>query len=140
MQGRAVLAFDGGSLTDGVRYRLGRRDDAAIYQLRPVLWPHRNTGEPILAVWEQQTDALLPLEPEESDALLERLFEHLYRPEHQYVHEWAPDDLVLWDNHALQHSRPAVGVQEPRSLRRVCVGEDQDLSTFAARRAGKESA
>lgn len=135
LQGRAVLAAGSGSLTDGVRYQLGRCDDAAIYQLRPVLWAHRKTGEPILAVWEQQTDALMPLEPDESDALLERLFEHLYRPEHQYVHDWAPDDLVLWDNHALQHSRPAIGVQEPRSLRRVCVGEDQDLSVFAARRA-----
>jgi taurine dioxygenase len=140
VQGRAVLAFDNGSLTDGVRYRLGRVDDAVIYQLRPVLWPHRESGEPILAVWEQQTDALLPLDPQESDALLERLFQHLYRPEHQYIHEWAPDDLLLWDNHALQHSRPAVGVAEPRSLRRVCVGEDQDLSAFAALRAAKENA
>lgn len=140
VQGRSVLAFDSGSLTDGVRYRLGRCDDAATYQVRPLLWPHRSTGEPILAVWEQQTDALLPLDPEESDTLLERLFEHLYRPEHQYVHEWEPDDLVLWDNHALQHSRPAVGRQLPRSLRRVCVGEDQDLSIFAARRATKGDA
>jgi taurine dioxygenase len=140
VQGRAVLSFDSGSLTDGVRYRLGRCDDAAIQQLRPVLWPHRVTGEPILAVWEQQTDALLPLEPDDSDALLERLFGHLYRPEHQYVHEWAPDDLVLWDNHALQHSRPAIGRQEPRSFRRVCVGEDQDLAAFAALRANKGNA
>ncbi len=140
VQARAVLAFDNGSLTDGVRYRLGRCDDAAVYQLRPVLWPHRDTGEHILAVWEQQTDALLPLEPEESDALLGRLFEHLYLPEHQYVHEWAPADLVLWDNHALQHSRPAVGLAEARSLRRVCVGADQDLAAFAALRAGKQNA
>ena len=140
LQGRAVLAFDGGSLTDGVRYKLGRRDDAAVFQLRPVLWPHRITGEPILAVWEQQTDALLPLPPDESDSLLEQLFAHLYRPEHQYVHEWAANDLVLWDNHALQHSRPAVGVEEPRTLRRVCVGADQDLSIFAARRAEVEHA
>jgi taurine dioxygenase len=140
VQARAVLAFDNGSLSDGVRYRLGRCDDTPIYQLRPVLWPHRDTGEPILAVWEQQTDALLPLEPQESDALLERLFEHLYRAEHQYVHEWAPDDLVLWDNHALQHSRPAVGVQEARSLRRVCVGADQDLAAFATLRASKGNA
>jgi taurine dioxygenase len=139
LQSRAVLAFDGGSLTDGVRYRLGRRDDAAVFELRPVLWPHRTTGEPILTVWEQQTDALLPLEPHESDALLERLFEHLYSPVHQYVHEWAANDLVLWDNHALQHSRPAVGVEHPRTLRRVCVGADQDLSIFTARRA-KENA
>jgi taurine dioxygenase len=134
LQSRAVLAFDSGSLTDGVRFRLGRRDDSVAFQLRPVLWPHRSTGEPILAVWEQQTDALLPLAPDDSDALLEELFAHLYRPEHQYVHEWAPDDLVLWDNHALQHSRPEVGVQQPRSLRRVCVGVDQDLSIFAERR------
>jgi taurine dioxygenase len=140
VQARAVLAFDGGSLSDGVRYRLGRCDDAPIVQLRPALWPHRDTGEPILAVWEQQTDALLPLEPDESDALLERLFEHLYLPEHQYVHEWAPDDLVLWDNHALQHSRPAVGIQEARSLRRVCVGADQDLAAFATLRASKGNA
>ncbi len=140
LQGRAVLAFDSGSLTDGVRYRLGRCDDAAVHELRPVLWPHRDTGEPILAVWEQQTDALLPLPPQQSDALLARLFEHLYKPEHQYVHEWATDDLVLWDNHALQHSRPAIGVEQPRSLRRVCVGEDQNLSIFAAVRATKEKA
>jgi taurine dioxygenase len=140
VQGRAVLAFDSGSLTDGVRYRIGRRDDAVIHQLRPVLWPHRTTGEPILAVWEQQTDAILPLAPQESDALLERLFEHLYRPEHQYIHEWAANDLVLWDNHALQHSRPAVGIEQPRSLRRVCVGENQDLSLFATLKAAKENA
>jgi taurine dioxygenase len=135
LQGRAVLAFDGGSLTDGVRYRLGRRDDAVIQQLRPVLWPHRATGEPILAVWEQQTDALLPLAPAESDALLAELFAHLYRPEHQYVHRWRTNDLVLWDNHALQHARPRVGEDAPRSLRRVCIGEDQDLAAFAVARA-----
>ncbi len=135
LQARAVLAFDGGSLTDGVRYRLGRRDDAVIQQVRPVLWPHRSTGEPILAVWEQQTDALLPLGPEASDALLEELFAHLYRPEHVYVHHWRTNDLVLWDNHALQHARPPVGSDAPRSLRRVCVGEDQDLAAFAVARA-----
>ena len=136
LQGRSVLAFDGGSLSDGVRYRLGRRDDALAHQLRPVLWPHRQTGEPILAVWEQQTDAILPLAQDESVTLLEELFAHLYRSEHQYVHRWAPHDLVLWDNHALQHARPDVGTDRPRSLRRVCIGADQDLSICGQRRAG----
>ena len=135
LQSRCVLAFDSGSMTDGVRYQLGRRDDALAHQLRPVLWPHRVTGEPILAVWEQQTDALLPLNPDESTELLVELLSHLYRPDHQYVHQWAPSDLLLWDNHALQHARPAVGSEEPRSLRRVCVGANQDLSIFAAHRA-----
>jgi len=49
------------------------------------------------------------------------------------VHHWQPGDLLLWDNHALQHARPAVGVDQPRTLRRVCVGEAPDLSIFADR-------
>jgi TfdA family taurine catabolism dioxygenase TauD/penicillin-binding protein len=88
---------------------------------------------PILGVWEQQTDALLPLEPEASTALIERLFAHLYRPEHVYAHDWEVDDLVIWDNHAVQHSRSEVGAEKPRTLRRVSIGEKQDLSIFAQR-------
>ena len=93
----------------GVRVRLGRLDQSYPHFVRPVLWPHRVTGDPILGVWEQQTDALLPLPPDESTELIERLFSHLYRPEHVYVHDWKVDDLVIWDNQAVQHSRPNVG-------------------------------
>jgi taurine dioxygenase len=117
----------------GVRIQLGRLDESYPHECRPVLWPHRDTGEEILAVWEQQTDALLPLDPEDSTALIGELFAHLYRPEHVYVHHWTEGDLVVWDNHAIQHARPDIGVEHPRTLRRVCVGEDQDLSLFAAR-------
>lgn len=115
----------------GVRVREGRLDESYPNTLRPVLWPHRTSGEEILGVWEQHTDAILPLEPEASTALIEELFAHLYRPEHTYVHHWAPGDLVVWDNHAIQHGRPAVGTEVPRTLRRVVVGEPQDLSLFA---------
>lgn len=103
---------------------------------RPVLWPHRDTGAEILGVWQQQTDRLEPLAEHESRALLGELYAHLYRPEHIYVHRWAPGDLVLWDNHALQHGRPAVGTAEARTLRRVCIGATQDLSVFLRARGG----
>ena len=43
-------------------------------------------------------------------------------------------DLVIWDNHAVQHGRPEVGDREARTLRRVCVGPEQDLALFAGRR------
>jgi alpha-ketoglutarate-dependent taurine dioxygenase len=129
LQGRAVAAL-GGSLSDGIRYRTGRCDGVDPHQVRPLLWPHHASGEPILAIWHQQTDAVLQLAQEESVALLDELFAHLYQPAHVHVHRWQPHDLVLWDNHALQHSRPDVGVERPRSLRRVCVGQDQDLSVF----------
>jgi alpha-ketoglutarate-dependent taurine dioxygenase len=50
------------------------------------------------------------------------------------VHHWQVDDLVVWDNHAVQHSRPDVGQEHPRTLRRVSIGEAQDLTIFAPRR------
>jgi taurine dioxygenase len=114
-----------------VRVRAGRLDDSYPHQVRPVLWPHHRDGAPILGVWEQQTDGIVELDDAASTALVEELFAHLYRPEHRYAHRWAQGDLVVWDNHALQHARPEVGTEQPRTLRRVCVGLRQDLSIFA---------
>jgi taurine dioxygenase len=114
-----------------VRVRAGRLDESYPHEVRPVLWPHHRDGALILGVWEQQTDGIVELDDADSAALVEELFAHLYRPEHRYVHHWQPGDLVVWDNHALQHARPDVGTEQPRTLRRVCVGEAQDLSIFA---------
>ena len=133
LQARAAVDVTSEVREAGVRVDMGRLDATYPHALRPVLWPHRTTGEPILAVWQQQTDALLPLPDDESTELLHALFAHLYHPEHVMVHRWQPGDLLLWDNHALQHARPDVGVDEPRTLRRVCVGVAPDLSIFAAR-------
>jgi len=140
LQARAVVDVTSPEREAGVRIDLGRLDETYPHALRPVLWPHRLTGAPILAVWEQQTDALLPLPPDESTALIRELFAHLYRPEHVMVHHWQPGDLLLWDNHALQHARPDIGVDEPRTLRRVCVGTPPDLSIFAERIAARRAA
>jgi len=131
LEGRAVADLSPRSPGQaGIVYLDGRRDGVNPHFLRPVLWPHPATGEEVLAVWHQQTDAILPLRQEDSVALLSELFAHLYQPAAQYVHQWAEHDLVIWDNRALQHSRPYVGTTEPRTLRRISVGEDQDLSIF----------
>lgn len=118
-----------------VRVRAGRLDETYPHQIRPVLWPHHRDGTAILGVWEQQTDAIVDLGARASTELIEELFAHLYQAAHLYVHRWAPGDLLIWDNHALQHARPAVGDvdqgAEPRTLRRVCIGQPQDLTIFA---------
>lgn len=120
-----------------VRVRKGRLDESYPHALRPALWPHRATGAEILAITQQQTDAIVGLDPDESTALIEEVFAHLYRPDHVYVHEWVAEQLVVWDNHALQHSRPEIGLEQARTLRRVCVGRRQDLSVFATGYAGR---
>lgn len=118
----------------GVRVRMKRLDESYPHHVRPVLWRHWRTGAPLLSVNEQQSDAILGLPETESASLLEELFAHLYRPDHVYAHEWRKGDLILWDNQALHHSRPDVGVEEARTLRRISIGESPDLSMFAADR------
>ena len=81
---------------------------------------HPRTDEQLLYVSQQMTQSINDLSPEESEALLEALFEHLYREELLYEHEWRNHDLVAWDNIAIQHARPNVSLDGPtRTLRKL---------------------
>jgi hypothetical protein len=92
LEGRAVADLSPMSPgSAGTRYLDGRRDGVDPHFERPVLGPHPATGEEVL-------------------------FAHLYQPAFQYLHQWAAHDLVIWDNRALQHSRPHIGTTELRIL------------------------
>lgn len=70
---------------------------------------------------EQMTSAVLNAPPDEGEAFLTELYQHLYAPDNVYTHHWQPGDVIIWDNMALHHSRPAeVGTAE-RHLRRQCI-------------------
>lgn len=104
----------------------------------PVALPHPRTGDTVLYVSQQMTQAIDGLERDESEALLERLFAHLYRDELLYEHDWRNHDLVAWDNIAVQHARPNVTLDGPvRTLRKVYApvppkGANPKRPTFAA--------
>ena len=81
---------------------------------------HPRTGKTILYVSQQMTSGIADLSDNESEALLEELFEHLYRDGAVYEHDWRNHDLVAWDNIAIQHARPNVSLEGPvRTLRKV---------------------
>lgn len=90
---------------------------------RPAIMPHPVTGEAILYVSEMQTARIGSLPPEQSEALLRKLFGYLYAPGNVYEHRWHNGDLVIWDNLALQHSRPDLTGCVPRRLQRVAVAD-----------------
>ena len=86
----------------------------------PVALKHPRTGDTVLYVSQQMTQAIETLDRPDSDELLEELFSHLYRPEAIYEHDWRQHDLVAWDNIAVQHARPNVTLEGPvRTLRKV---------------------
>ena len=93
---------------------------------RPLFYPHPRTGEPLLLVSEMHSSHISGFSAEENEAMLRELFSQLLARENQYVHQWRKGDLVIWDNIALQHGRPAQekGMQElRRTLRRVVISD-----------------
>jgi taurine dioxygenase len=86
----------------------------------PIALRHHRTGRTLLYVSEQQTREIIGLEPAESEALLEELLAHLYKPAHVYEYQWRRHDFVIWDNLAIQHTRAYVPLDGPtRTLRKV---------------------
>jgi taurine dioxygenase len=91
----------------------------------PVRLIHPRTGDPILLVTEHHAERILEIDEAHSRAVLDRLFAVLYASEARYVHRWQPDDLLMWDNLAIQHARteearPSEGA---RALQRVALAE-----------------
>jgi taurine dioxygenase len=111
---RRRQAFDG--------QLLSLHREAVPTTLWPVARTHPRTGQTLLYLSQGTTQGLVGLDPEESEDLIERLFAYLYAPENVLAHEWRNGDLVIWDNHSVQHGRGEVTVDGPaRTLRKVAL-------------------
>jgi taurine dioxygenase len=90
----------------------------------PVCLRHPKTGRELLFVTAQHAARLIEVDEDRSAHLIRQLFDHIYRPEFEYAHDWQPHDLLVWDNLAMQHTRPRT--TEPsegsRVLQRVMLG------------------
>ena len=81
---------------------------------------HPRTGQTILYICEQMTKEIVGCSPDDSERLLDELFDHLYDPANQWSHPWRNGDLIVWDNIAIQHARQNVRTDGPaRTLRKV---------------------
>jgi taurine dioxygenase len=90
------------------------------FQETPLALSHPRSGYKILYVSEAMTQKILGISNEESDQLLATLFAHLYDPAKLWTYTWAEGDLIIWDNLAVQHSRPDIRTDGPvRTLRKV---------------------
>jgi taurine dioxygenase len=87
--------------------------------VRPLVGRHPRTGRSVLNANEMHTDRVVGLDPDESEALLAEVYAFLYADANVYRHEWQVGDLVLWDNIAVHHGRPAFPTSEERTLQRV---------------------
>lgn len=93
----------------------------------PVVITHPDTGRKALFVDRLMTSRIEGLDPEESDRVLNQLFDHAENPRFVYEHVWRMGDFVMWDNLCAIHGRTWFPKEEDRLLRR-CTVEGGPLS------------
>ena len=89
--------------------------------VHPVVRTHIETRRKALFLGRQGYGYVHGLSVEESDQLLEQVWQHMTKPEFIWEHAWRVGDVIVWDNRCLIHSRGAVGSGTRRVLRRVTV-------------------
>lgn len=96
-------------------------DPDAPQYVHPVARTHPETGRKALYVNRLMTDYIEGLSTEQSDEMLELLFDHSEREEFVYEHVWRVGDLLMWDNRCSMHARTDFDPAERRMLRRITV-------------------
>jgi taurine dioxygenase len=91
-----------------------------VENVHPVVLVHPGTGRKALYVNKGWTTRICELSPAESDRVLELLFEHVMSPDFNMRWRWSENDVVVWDNWAVQHYAVA-DYDTERAMHRIVV-------------------
>ncbi len=95
--------------------------------VHPVVLRHPWTGQKSLYVNRGLTQRILGMSEQESDELLNFLFEHQESEKFEFRHEWRVGDTLIWDNCATIHlATGGYGPDQPRVMIRTQVLGDED--------------
>jgi taurine dioxygenase len=116
-------------LLEGLRARHGGAKLAAYYgiedsappQIHPIVRTHPETGRKGLFVNRLYTYRIDGLTEAESRGILDFLFEQNCRPDFTYRHQWAPGDVIMWDNRCTLHYAVHDYGDAPRVMYRTTV-------------------
>ncbi len=93
----------------------------------PVVRTHPVTGKKALYVNRGFTRRILGIPPDESDAILRYLYEHMENPLFQCRFRWRENSLAFWDNRCVQHRAMWDYWPHTRSGHRVTVRGDKPV-------------
>jgi alpha-ketoglutarate-dependent taurine dioxygenase len=90
----------GGTADDGsaLECTQTKRSAASSRVVRPLVGTHPDTGRSMLYLGQRPNARLLGLQKEESDDLLDELWQFAERSEFTWEHALRPGDLLMWDN------------------------------------------
>ena len=71
---------------------------------RPIVTRHPHTGDVVMNVCPLNIQGIVGMDQEASDALINELIDAVVQPQFIYEHDWATNDIVLWDNYRMMHA------------------------------------
>jgi taurine dioxygenase len=89
--------------------------------VHPVFRTHDDTGKKAVYVNRLMTVKVLDTPEQESDRLLNAVYDHAEKREFVYEHVWHVGDLLLWDNRCSSHARTDFPSAERRLMFRTTV-------------------
>ena len=104
----------------------GPKDAPGAYH--PAVLTHPETQEEALFLGRRQNAYVRGFTVEESEPLLDSIWDHVARPHHCWTQHWQTNDLIIWDNRVVMHRRGSFPNSQRRLMRRT-----QVKSTVAAR-------
>jgi taurine dioxygenase len=114
---RAFHHYNYGTTTRGD----SRGVEAFSESVHPVFRTHDETGSKAIYVNRLMTVRIEDMAQDESDALLNALFDHSEKPEFVYRHVWRVGDLIVWDNRCSMHARDDFPADQRRLMLRTTV-------------------
>ncbi len=98
----------------------------------PIVRTHPETGKKILFVNWTYTKKIIGLDKEESDEILNKIFEHQARLEFTCRFTWTENAVAIWDNRSVIHFAiadfyPQRGLGHERVMDRIAVEGDRPI-------------
>ena len=69
----------------------------------PIARTHPRTGRKCLYVMRDDCTGIEGIAPDEAEALIAALADHIVKPAFVYRHQWRQGDVLMWDNCTVQH-------------------------------------
>lgn len=130
LDGRMALnAFNYGAQFRGDPNAASTRRQA----IHPAIRVHEETGRKAIYMDRLMTHSIVGLPQDESDRILDFIFDHIEQEKFTYEHKWRKGDLVMWDNRSSIHARKDFPADEVRLMwRTTLLGDMAPEKTAAA--------
>ena len=89
--------------------------------IHPIVMTHEETGQKVLYLGRREWAYVPGLDLEESETLLDELWQYAALPEFVFRQVWQVNDVIIWDNRRVLHRRDDFEQSERRLMKRCQV-------------------